>query len=294
MRKTLVLGVSTAALALGAPASADSTTVCTGASSQGQTARDAHRLVEARDQFLICAKQECPGVVRKDCTAWLEQVQASLPTVVPIANDVAGNGLAGVKVSIDGKVLLEKADGRAVEVDPGTHVFTFEAADGQKTDLQIVVAEGQKDKRIAATIGKPAEPAAPPLAPATAPPAPASASPGAPAPAETSSGPWKTVGIVTAGLGVVGIGLGSVFGVEASSKKGSAGCNSDSQCTTHSGVSTLSDAQGDGNVSTAFFIAGSLLAAGGVMIFALAPSSPVQVAPSVGTNTAGMLLRGVW
>jgi hypothetical protein len=182
---------------------------------------------------------------------------------------------------MDGKLLLEKTEGGAVEVNPGIHTFTFEAADGTKTDKQMVVAEGEKDKRIAVTIAKPLS-ASPPGATAENP------------VKESSSAPWKSIGIVTAGLGVVGLGLGSVFGVEASSKKSSAGCDSDSKCLTPTALSTLSSAQSDGNVATGFFIAGGVLTAGGIMMWALAPSAPVQVAPSVGTNTAGLLLRGVW
>jgi hypothetical protein len=297
MRKTLVVCLCASALTYGAWARADETTTCTDASSQGQIQRDAHKFVEARNQFLVCAKQECPSVVRKDCTTWLEQVQASLPTVVPIATDEAGNSLPGVKVSMDGKVLLEKIDGRSVEVNPGTYTFTFEAPDGTKSEKQVVVAEGEKDKRVTATIAKPgaALSTAPPTAGAE--PLPPQTPPSTPAggpPAEASSSPLKTIGIVTAGLGVVGLGLGTVFGVEASSKKGSAGCDSNSVCPTTTALNTLSSAQSAGNVSTGFFVVGAVLAAGGIMMWALAPSSPVQVAPSVGTNTAGMLLRGMW
>jgi hypothetical protein len=299
MRKTLVVCLYASALTYGAWAHADETTTCTDASSQGQIQRDAHKFVEARNQFLVCAKQECPSVVRKDCTTWLEQVQASLPTVVPIATDEAGNSLPGVKVSLDGKLLLEKIDGRSVEVNPGTYTFTFESPDGTKAEKQVVVAEGEKDKRVTATIAKPgAVPtaAAPPPSITDAPaPAPTPLStPAESSPAESSSSPFKTVGIVTAGVGIVGLGLGTVFGVEASSKKGSAGCDSNSVCPNQTDFNTLSSAQSAGNVSTGFFVAGAILAAGGIMMWALAPSGSVQVAPSVGTNTAGMLLRGVW
>jgi hypothetical protein len=300
MRKILSIGLSATTLTCSVWAYADGTTACTDASSQGQVLRDAHKLVEARNQFILCAKKECPGVVRKDCTAWLEQVQASLPTVVPIATDDAGNSLPNVKVSMDGKLLVDKIDGRAIEVNPGTYTFTFEAPDGTKTEKQVVVAEGEKDKRVTATIGKPV-----PLAtPATAPPSttivlapPPAAGPSAvleSAPLTTSSGPWKTVGIVVAGVGVVGLGLGTVFGVEASSNKSSAGCNSNSVCPSVNAENTLSTAQSDGNVSTAFFVAGAVLLAGGIVTWALAPSSSVQVAPSVGANTAGAMLRGTW
>jgi hypothetical protein len=297
MRRTLVIGLCTTALTFGARAHADGTTNCTDASSQGQVQRDAHKLVEARNQFILCAKQECPGVVRKDCTTWLEQVQASLPTVVPIAADEAGNSLPAIKVSIDGKLLVEKIDGRAIEVNPGTYTFTFEAPDGTKVEKQVVVAEGEKDKRVTATVARPVavvSTATPPpsttLSAASAP----SASPPVESPPRTSFGRWKIVGIVTAGVGVVGLGLGSVFGLMASSNKSSAGCNSNSVCPNQNAVNTLSSARSDGNLATVFFVAGAVLAAGGIMTWALAPNSSVQVAPSLGTNMAGATLRGAW
>jgi hypothetical protein len=292
MRRTLVVGLCATALTFGARARADGTTNCTDASSQGQVERDAHKLVEARNQFILCAKKECPGVVRKDCTTWLEQVQASLPTVVPIAADETGNSLPTVKVSVDGKLLIDKIDGRAIEVNPGTYTFTFEAPDGTTVEKQVVVAEGEKDKRVTATVAKPVAvaSAAPPPSSTTvhatsAPPA---------SPPRTSFGPWKIVGIVTAGVGVAGLGLGSVFGLMASSHKSSAGCNSNSVCPDQNAVSMLRSAQSDGNLATVFFVAGAVLAAGGITMWALAPGSSVQVAPSIGTNTAGMVLRGTW
>jgi hypothetical protein len=297
MRRTLVIGLCATALTFGARAHADGTTNCTDASSQGQVQRDAHKLVEARNQFILCAKKECPGVVRKDCATWLEQVQASLPTIVPIAVDEAGNSLPAVKVSMDGKLLVEKIDGRAIEVNPGTYNFTFEAPDGTKVEKQVVVAEGEKDKRVMATVAKPAAVAsAAPSPPTTIVPAASAPAPGPPGEStpRTSLGRWKVVGIVTAGVGVVGLGLGSVFGLMASSNKSSAGCNSNSVCPDQNAVNTLSSAKSDGNLATVFFVAGAVLAAGGITMWALAPSSSVQVAPSFGTNTAGMVLRGTW
>ena len=299
MRKSLVLCLCASALTLGTWARADATTTCTDASSQGQIQRDAHKLVEARDQFIICAKKECPSVVRKDCATWLEQVQASLPSVVPIAADEAGNSLPDVKVSMDGKLLVDKLDGRAVEINPGTYMFTFEAPDGTKTDKQVVVAEGEKDKRIAATIARPAEMGTGAVTPPGTinEPTPPPTSPSTPAevpPAVSSTSPWKPIGIVTTGLGVVGLGLGGFFGMQASTKKDSAGCDSHSVCPTPTAFSTLSTAKSDGNVSTGLFVAGGVMAAGGIMMWALAPSTRVQVAPSVGKNTAGVLLHGAW
>jgi hypothetical protein len=40
------------------------------------------------------------------------------------------------------------------------------------------------------------------------------------------------------------------------------------------------------------FIAGGVLAAGGITLFAVAPSSSVQVAPAVGLGSAGLTVQG--
>jgi hypothetical protein len=287
MRHILVVSFAAAATLVASSVRADDKAVCLDASSQGQTLRDAHRLVEARDKFRACAQQGCPAIIQADCSTWLEQVQASLPTVVPFATDAAGNGVPGVKVAMDGKLLLEKIEGRSLEVNPGTHTFTFESPDGTNVDKTVVIGEGQKETRVAAVVVKPSDTPAPTLTPALSP------SP-APAPTPDSGPPWKTIGLVTGGVGVVGLGIGAVFGLMASSKKSDAGCASNGACPSQDGVNKLNDSLSAGNLSTVFFIAGGVLAAAGVTIFVLAPGAPMQVAPSVGANEAGLALRGTW
>jgi hypothetical protein len=47
---------------------------CLDASSQAQSLRDAHKLVEARQKLRVCAQAACPGVVQRDCLSWLDAV----------------------------------------------------------------------------------------------------------------------------------------------------------------------------------------------------------------------------
>jgi hypothetical protein len=65
-------------------------------------------------------------------------------------------------------------------------------------------------------------------------------------------------------------------------------------CPSTGAESTLKSAQNDGNWATAFFVVGGALAAGGVLVWVLAPGGPVEVAPSAGAHAAGVLLRGAW
>jgi hypothetical protein len=153
------------------PAHADGN-ACADAYSKAQELRSKRKLISARDALRVCSQTTCPAFIVKDCTTWLDEVQSSLPSVVPVATDSQGNDLAGVRVSMDGQVLLESADGRSVEVDPGQHAFTFELtgpqAEGAPAAVKrVVVAEGEKNKRVSAIIQRPGaavtvQPAPPP------------------------------------------------------------------------------------------------------------------------------------
>lgn len=252
---------------------------------RAQTLRNEHKLIEARETLRACVRSACKAFVVRDCATWLDQVQSSLPTVVPVAIDGAGNDLGGVKVSMDGRVLLERIDGRSVEVDPGPHTFSFEGPDGH-LDKQVIVAEGEKGKRIAVLLGKPA-------------PAPVPIEAGAgtadlPPVAQSGMGPWKTVGLVTLGAGVVGAGIGAFFGLRAVSDKNDANCDANSVCPSPAAANTLSDAQHEGTLATVFLVSGGILAAGGVTLFILAPARPVRATPNLGRGELGFTLRGDW
>jgi hypothetical protein len=290
--------LSSVALADGAPDSA----ACVDAYSKAQTLRNDKKLVEARAALLTCAQPSCKDFIVKDCTDWLDQVRQALPTVVAVATDPAGNALIDVKVTVDGAPFQDKIDGRALPLNPGVHAFKFEAADGTKIEKQILVAEGEHDKRIAVTLGNaPAAPAAgaAPAGAGAATPAAGGTSTAAPgegsAPGGAQKSPWKMIGLGTAGVGVAGLAVGSVFGISAMSKKNSASssCDSNAHCT-QPGYDAMKDAQSAAGLSTIFFIAGGVLAAGGVALWALAPSSSVQASATVGMGNAGIELKGAW
>jgi hypothetical protein len=55
---------------------------CFDAATEGQSLRDANRLVEARERFRVCAQDECPSSMKGDCATWLAEVERSLPGIV--------------------------------------------------------------------------------------------------------------------------------------------------------------------------------------------------------------------
>jgi hypothetical protein len=274
---------------------------CLAASNKAQELRDAHKLLEARDQLHICAQQVCPGVVSKDCLTWLDAVEQSLPSVVVSAKDPSGRDLFDVKVTADGQPLTAKLAGDAVAMNPGPHAFHFEAADGSVLDQQVLVREGLKNQNIAVVLGKAAAVPAAGAAPAGATPG---AQPDATPAAEGGGGiPWHTVGWITGGVGVAGIALGSIFGIMAMGDKNGAHCDASGACD----PSGLSSANSAATVSTVGFIAGGVLLAGGAALVLFGPSdgapaaaapatggATLKVAPLVGSRDAGLVLGGSW
>ena len=259
---------------------------CVDAYTQAQQLRNARKFVEARSALRVCVQTSCSEFIVKDCTRWLDEVQTSLPSVVPAATDDAGNDVPGVAVSMDGAVLTEHIEGRSIEIDPGPHTFTFTTSDGKKVNKQLVVSEGEKDKRVVAVFEKPES-----AAPAASPAAPAATAPTGER--EHAAPPWRTVALVTAGLGVIGLGVGSALGIEALSGKSSAGCADENGQTVCHNSGTLASAQQSGNLSTAFFVAGGVLTAAGLVAwFALPHGTTVGAGATASTNGAGLTIRG--
>lgn len=89
------------------------------------------------------------------------------------------------------------------------------------------------------------------------------------------SGSWqKPVGIVAMGVGGVGLIVGSIFGamaLGANSDANDGPCNADTNECNAEGLGLRDDAVGSATVSTIAFVAGGLLAAGGVVLFVTAP-----------------------
>jgi hypothetical protein len=302
LRSPLLPLLSCAALAVlwSAAARADDKAQCFDAASQGQTLRDQHKLVDARAEFTICARTVCPKQVSKDCTGWLEQVERALPTVVLAARDEAGHDVLDVTITVDGKPFAGKLLGEAVPVDPGVHVFHFETASGAKGDQQLLVREGVKNQAITVTVAAAPGPAPTPT-PTPTPGVPASPPPAAPAAPDhetpaTGAAPWRTIGFVAGGVGAAGLALGAVFGVLAMNHKNDAQCDATNACK----PGPLSDARSAATVSTIGFVAGGVLAAGGVALVLWAPGArapdtqALRLVPAVGARDAALLLTGRW
>jgi len=131
-------------------ARAASESECIHAAEAAQLDRQAGRLTSALDRLAICASEECPLVVRKDCVSWLGDVEQTIPSLVVRASDARGSDVVGVRVAIDGRVVRERLDGRAIAVDPGPHEVRFQARGTAPVVQRVLVSEGEKARELVA------------------------------------------------------------------------------------------------------------------------------------------------
>jgi hypothetical protein len=255
---------------------------CADAYVAAQGLRDDHKLIAARAQLRVCAHSECSplmqGQLIKDCTEWLTAVEAAIPTVVLAAKDASGNELQDVAVSVDGTAVAQQLDGKAIELEAGTHSFTFTSAKGPAVTETVVVLEGNKNQTVSATF--PGPPAPPPAAPPPTPPPVV-----APAPPPAYWTGQRILGVAIAGGGLVGMGVGGILALSAKSQFNTA--------ENESGQPRVSDSQSAanlGNVASVVVGVGGAVLVGGLVVWLLAPSQQTQV----GMSGSQVVFRGTF
>jgi len=176
---------------------------CAAAYVEAQKLKSSSSFKKAREQLILCAKDECLAAVKKDCVAWLDEVNAALPSIVIEAKGPDGKETFDVKVSIDGEVVAEKLDVKAIEVDPGTHKLTLEYAGEAPVEQELILRQGQKNKTIEVSFAKKSEAKPPVTSPDPEP---------EPEPDVKSDGAGKppTLSYVLGGVGLLALG-GTAF-----------------------------------------------------------------------------------
>jgi len=277
-----------------AHAQAPTAATCVAANEEAGPLRRAGKLRDARARLRFCAAPTCPAAVQKDCIAGAAQMDADVPTVALSVQDRDGNDLSAVRVSLDGQPLVERLDGKAIDVDPGEHLFTFESVGQPTVEKRIVIVEGEKNRRERVVMGEPKVVAVAPPPRVTvvlAPPPP--------------SNPQRTAGLVVGGGGFVLGGVGAVFGLVATlewtAAKNACGPTFPQTC------SQIPAANTDRSASLrAGYVADVLLGVGGAAVITgialvlLAPtptptqpaSASLSLAPSVGFGSGGLTLQG--
>lgn len=146
-----------ALLLLATPALAGPFTVeaCVAASTSAQEHQKKGALSAAKHQLTVCSDQSCPGVVQADCTRWLNEVLAAMPTVT-IAVRLDGVDQPKARVFLDGRPWIEELTGHPVELDPGEHLLTVHVG-AREQEQRVLINLAEKNRLIVFQLRTPDE-----------------------------------------------------------------------------------------------------------------------------------------
>jgi hypothetical protein len=139
------------ALLLAASAHAD-TGACQDAFAAAPSSVRDGRFVAARQALQRCSADSCPAAMRPLCLEDLRQLEPRIPSVVFEAKSSDGRDRVNVRVMEGDRVLVEKLDGRGVDLDPGMHTFRFELSGSAPVVTEVLLHEGEKARPIVATL----------------------------------------------------------------------------------------------------------------------------------------------
>src|SRR5262249_24455549 len=119
---------------------------CVAAYDAAQRLQQIGRLREAEVKAIACAQEACPAELRKDCLRWTEDIGRSTPTIVVHAVGAYACDLEEARVVVDGQLVADRLQGKAIPLDPGAHGVSVEAAGLAPIEERVVLSEGQKNR----------------------------------------------------------------------------------------------------------------------------------------------------
>jgi hypothetical protein len=252
----------------------------------GRLLAASERLIEVTRLDPKSGDVEVQKKAQADAQTELSALERRIPNLVI---EVTGPGADGASVTVNGSVVPAALIGVKRPVDPGSVTINAET-DGARASSTVVVAEGEtKRVRLALRGGGATVPAS-----KSAPAAPLTGS-GEPVPAavtdENSDGGRRTLGWIVLGAGAAGLAAGGVTGILAMTGRSSIeGC--EGTACPPSERDEVKSYNRMRTISTIGFIAGGVLAAGGLTLVLTAPNETASArAPTVAYRLSPLLLE---
>lgn len=128
---------------------------CMTAYADAQEERLRSALLAAREQLLMCTRDDCPAPIVHDCSEWLAQVERDLSSVVFAISDEAGRDLPSARVRLNGEPLAAHAEGRAQPLDPGAYEYSVELHGYERVEGTIVMRQSEKNRIVRVLLKRP-------------------------------------------------------------------------------------------------------------------------------------------
>jgi len=138
-----------------AAAAADAGAVdCAAAYESAQTERQAGHFRAASNQAMLCSQSTCNQAIVRECISLFESIQAEMPSMVFSARRADGGELTSVRVEMDGQPLLDRLDGKALALDPGSHTFKFITDGFDPKEISHTARVGDRNRLIEVVFGE--------------------------------------------------------------------------------------------------------------------------------------------
>jgi hypothetical protein len=125
---------------------------CAAQQKQLQALEQSGHLREARDVARECSQAACGELVSQQCRTRHQILEEGIPSVVLTAVDERGAPLVEVEVRVDGTLASTRIDGQGLALDPGLHEFSFSAKDRAPYVEKVLIAQGERNRRISAVL----------------------------------------------------------------------------------------------------------------------------------------------
>jgi hypothetical protein len=139
--------------------------------------------------------------MKKDCVAWLGEVEAATPSIVVTAHGADGKPQNDVRITIDGAL---HSVTESIALDPGEHKLVVDAQGVAKIEQTFTLRDGEHDRKIDLTL-------TPVVAERVEPPP--------PPPKKEESRPTPTLVWILGATGIVAAGVGGAFQISGMAKK---------------------------------------------------------------------------
>ena len=148
----VVVGLAVALASVRARAQNVDRSVCVAAAERGQELRDAKKLRDARGQFALCARSECPAAVSAECKRWHAEAEAALGSISLEVVGAKGERVTNARVSVDGAVWMDEIPAEPIFLDPGSHEIKIERAGSPPVIRNVTLAMGEREKVVKASL----------------------------------------------------------------------------------------------------------------------------------------------
>jgi hypothetical protein len=153
LKRMIQVGACAAVLVVTMRPAHSAPAACVNAWRNGDNLVKVGKLRAAKTSMLKCAHYTCGSNLAKECSRRVVEIEGDIPTIVPVVKDESGEAITEIDMVMDGEVLVNRIDGKAVMVDPGAHEFTFRTSRGYVLgSYKTVILQGQRNRTVEVTL----------------------------------------------------------------------------------------------------------------------------------------------